>query len=170
MDLPSLTADCEKCAALCCVAFFFDKGEMFAEDKVAGIPCRHLGPGHLCKIHSDLDARGYRGCARYDCAGAGQRVTQDLFAGRSWRDDPDLLGPMMEAFGGMRLVHDHLQVLDQLRGMSLPAGEAGTCSRLLTRLSELGDPTSYPGSAFNSEVKAFLSSLRDVIASDDRPG
>ena len=106
--MKALAADCAHCVALCCLALAFDKGEKFAHDKAAGAACTHL-TGHACSIHADLDAKGYRGCVAYDCAGAGQRVTA-LFA-RSWRDEPALAGPMMAAFAAMREVQELRQML-----------------------------------------------------------
>ena len=40
-----LTADCSRCAGLCCVLPAFAASADFAVDKPAGTPCRHLrGP------------------------------------------------------------------------------------------------------------------------------
>ena len=56
-----LTADCSKCAALCCVAMAFDKGDMFGCDKVAGEVCKHLDehleqlPEHDAKSRAILE-------------------------------------------------------------------------------------------------------------------
>ncbi|MCR8724709.1 hypothetical protein [Frigidibacter sp. ROC022] len=100
-----LTPDCDSCAALCCIILAFDKGEAFAIDKPAGLPCPHLD-GHACSIHASLTDAGFPGCARYDCFGAGQIVTRDIFAGASWQDQPDLAMPMAEAFRLLREVQD----------------------------------------------------------------
>jgi len=116
---PELRADCSKCAGLCCMAFAFDRSEKFAFDKAAGEPCRHLGAGHGCTIHADLDDKGFAGCVEYDCIGAGQRVTQEVFGGQSWQDKPVLAAPMMEAFRGMRKVHELLELLKAMDGLTL---------------------------------------------------
>lgn len=71
-----LVADCARCAAVCCVATSFETCEDFAFAKAAGERCRHLGPDDRCTIHEELAARGNRGCAIYDCHGAGPRVTR----------------------------------------------------------------------------------------------
>src|ERR1700760_3571540 len=94
----TLRADCARCAALCCVAFAFERSEAFADDKAAAEPCVHLDTCGQCAIHARRAERGYGGCVGYDCHGAGQWVTQVLFAGRAWRDDLALLGPMSAAF------------------------------------------------------------------------
>jgi hypothetical protein len=111
-----LRPDCSRCAALCCVALAFDRSEHFAFDKPAGRACRHLAV-HACAIHDELEARGFGGCARYDCAGAGQRVTMEIFGGRSWRDDPALLRPMMDAFAAVRDAHEALRAASAAKNL-----------------------------------------------------
>lgn len=91
------------------MALAIDRSPAFAFDKPAGLPCANLRANE-CRIHDDLEARGCSGCARYDCAGAGQRVCEEVFAGRSWRDDASLLAPMMDAFRVMREIQE-LRVL-----------------------------------------------------------
>lgn len=101
MDDASLRADCAHCIGLCCVLLAFDRGPAFAFDKPAAEPCRHLDTADRCRIHAELDRKGFSGCAGYDCAGAGQAVTA-MFAGRSWRDDADTMAQMYEAFVRVR--------------------------------------------------------------------
>ena len=101
MDDASLRADCAHCIGLCCVVLAFDRSALFAFDKPAGTPCRHLGTDDRCGIHAELAARGFAGCAHYDCLGAGQAVTA-MFAGRSWRDDPQTMREMYDAFVRVR--------------------------------------------------------------------
>jgi len=103
-----LEPDCENCAALCCVALAFDRSEMFAFDKAAGECCRHLERDGRCSIHAQLAEKGFSGCVAYQCDGAGQRVVQEFFKGRSWQEDPALLSPMLAAFSDMRAVHKQL--------------------------------------------------------------
>ena len=91
MDASILQADCEQCAALCCVALAFDKSEWFPIDKPNGVVCPQLDGSNRCKIYDTREALGYNGCLNFDCHGAGQRVTQEVFGGRSWREDPALL-------------------------------------------------------------------------------
>lgn len=88
----------------------FDKGKDFAFDKNPGEPCRNLS-GHDCTIHDSLARDGFPGCVAYDCLGAGNRVVQDVFAGRSWRQEPRLIPVMMEAFSAMREVHKRIDLL-----------------------------------------------------------
>jgi hypothetical protein len=117
----SLRPDCARCAALCCVALAFDHSTLFGFDKAAGEPCANLSACGRCTIHADLPARGFGGCVAYDCLGAGPAVTQGLFDGRTWQDDPALLPPMMAAFAALRPAHDLLALLGQAQAMALPA-------------------------------------------------
>jgi uncharacterized protein YjbI with pentapeptide repeats len=106
-----LRADCGRCFGLCCVAPAFSASADFAIDKPAGRPCPHLQPDFRCLIHHDLRGRGFRGCAVYDCFGAGQRVSQVTFGGRDWRRDPRAAPRMYEVFPVMRQLHELLWYL-----------------------------------------------------------
>lgn len=117
----TLRGDCAQCAALCCVALAFDRSPMFAYDKAAGEPCANLSARGRCSIHEERAARGFVGCEAYDCLGAGQAVTQGLFGGANWRDEPALLAPMMRAFAVVRPAHEVLALLRQAREMAWPA-------------------------------------------------
>ena len=108
----SLQADCSRCAGLCCVALAFDASEQFAIDKAADQPCRNLTSGGLCSVHAKLGDIGFGGCVLYTCDGAGQRVTQEVFAGKSWQDDAALLPRMTAASRIMRKIHQLLVLLD----------------------------------------------------------
>ena len=79
MPTLDLVAHCGNCAALCCVWTAFDASEDFAFTKPVGVACRYLSRGCRCIVHDELAARGLRGCAAYDCHGAGPRATR-LFA------------------------------------------------------------------------------------------
>ena len=121
-----LRPDCARCAALCCVAFHFDRSDQFGFDKAAGEPCAHLAEGGGCAIHERRLEQGFAGCIAYDCHGAGQAVTQGLFGGQDWRRDGALLGPMMEAFLKGERAHHLLVVLRQADRLPLsPAHRRG---------------------------------------------
>ena len=128
-----LKTDCTQCAALCCLTLAFDKGKDFAFDKNPGEPCRNLSR-HLCSIHDRLSAEGMAGCVAYDCLGAGNRVVQEVFGGRSWQDDPRLTRPMTEAFAAMREVHKRIDRLRAAERFDLDAAEEATRLSLLDRL------------------------------------
>ncbi len=104
------------------MALAFDKGARFGHDKPAGRPCPNLGR-HLCTIHDALEDKGFSGCAAYDCLGAGQRVTQELFGGASWQDEPELMRPMIDAFAHMRLLHSLWELLETALTLPLTPAE-----------------------------------------------
>jgi len=173
MTLPVLRADCSSCAALCCVAPAFDQSSRFAFSKPAGTPCPNLGADHGCSIHADLAARGFGGCVQFDCLGAGQHVVQDLFGGRSWRDDPALAPRMFEAFRVMRQVHEALELLQLASALPLSALQQAERGRLEDAL--------WPATGWSEErlagferselpaaVTGFLQSLRAVVPASDR--
>eukprot|EP00903_Cladosiphon_okamuranus_P018540 g17063.t1 len=131
-DDPGLTARAQEAADRLGLAFERRyTGEHFAIDKPAGVPCPNLD-GHHCKIHRWLRVEGFSGCTVYSCGGAGQRVTQELFAGQSWRDDPALTVPMMEAFRGMRAIQDRLAILMAAQqNLPLDAQDQATVSEMI---------------------------------------
>ncbi|WP_127497824.1 pentapeptide repeat-containing protein [Actinoplanes solisilvae] len=108
-----LRADCANCAALCCVAPAFAKSPDFAINKPAGTACRNLGDDFRCTIHERLDAGGFHGCVVFDCFGAGQRLTQETFGGRTWRTAPELAGPMFASLAVMRQLHELMWYLTE---------------------------------------------------------
>ncbi|MBT7265974.1 MAG: hypothetical protein HN884_03815 [Rhodospirillaceae bacterium] len=87
MKLSDLQSDCENCLGLCCVAPPFAKSAEFAYAKSEGEPCRYLGEDYRCSIHGDLAEQGFTGCVKFECFGAGQKVTHHQFKGLSWRED-----------------------------------------------------------------------------------
>lgn len=107
MRRADLVADCARCDALCCTATSFDISEDFALAKPAGVACVHLRQDARCAIHGELAARGFAGCAIYDCHGAGPRVTR-AFAGRRGAErERDA------AFLVVRVVHELLWLLTE---------------------------------------------------------
>lgn len=163
MDL--LKTDCSKCAALCCIALAFDKGRDFAFDKNPGQPCPNLNH-HLCSIHDRLDNEGFSGCVKYDCLGAGNRVVQEIFNGRSWQDEPILTRPMIEAFSGMREVHKRIDLLRAAESLPLTRQDDQTRREYLAQLEEVH----WSGSRLNDfevgtalEIDIFFHSLRKYV-------
>ena len=108
-----LEADCGRCFGLCCVAPGFSVSADFAIDKPAGQPCPNLRPGFRCGIHDDLRPRGFRGCAVYDCFGAGQHVSQVIFGGRDWRQAQHSARQMFDVFAVVRQLHELLWYLSE---------------------------------------------------------
>lgn len=134
LDPARLEADCTACAALCCVAFAFDKSHEFGHDKKANQPCKHLDTGFGCSIHGQLGQKGYGGCVRFDCHGAGQRVVKDLYGGRDWRSEPELLAPMAETFRAMRRLHELLIMLRAAGDLALEPETEGIRMRMIAAL------------------------------------
>ncbi len=110
---PDLRADCANCFGLCCVALPFAASADFAIDKKAGDPCGNLQEDFGCGIHAHLRERGFSGCTVYDCFGAGQKVSQVTFAGRSWREAPETAEGMFEVFPVVRQLHEVLWYLTE---------------------------------------------------------
>jgi hypothetical protein len=129
-----LRADCARCQALCCVSLPFDRGDWFAFDKPANQPCPELHPRLTCGIHEQLRLRGQAGCAEYDCCGAGQRITQELFPGVSWQRQPEARPQLFEAFRRLKRVHELRLLLHAAGRLQLSRPKADERERLLARL------------------------------------
>lgn len=108
-----LGADCARCFGLCCVALAFARSADFPFDKPAGEPCENLDARDACRIHTELRPRGFKGCIAFDCFGAGQKVSQHTFHGRSWRDAAGTRAAMVEVFPIVRRLHELLWYLHQ---------------------------------------------------------
>ncbi len=108
-----LRADCDRCVALCCVALAFEVSADFAIDKEPGVPCPNLGEDLRCRVHADLRSSGMRGCAAFDCFGAGQRVSQELFPGFDWRTQPERAPEVYEVFHVLRALHALLWCIEE---------------------------------------------------------
>lgn len=157
-----LIPDCARCAALCCILLPFDKGAAFAIDKPAGLPCPHLD-GHACTIHADLTGAGFPGCARFDCLGAGQIVTQTLFAGASWRDQPALAAPMADAFRVLREVQDmRAQLGIVLARLAPPRALNARIEALQARLTPAWSAETFAAFDLAGARAAFRSILSDL--------
>lgn len=106
-----LRADCGHCAGLCCVAPAFAASADFAIDKPAGRACPNLADDFGCDIHNVLRGRGFKGCAAFDCFGAGQHVVQVTFGGADWRNGPELATSMFSVFTVIRQLNELLWYL-----------------------------------------------------------
>ena len=107
-DRQSLRSDCSNCFALCCTALGFARSTDFAFDKPAATPCHNLASDFSCTIHDRLRPRGFAGCTVFDCFGAGQNVSQNLFNGTTWRTHPQVKQDMFAAFKIARQLHEML--------------------------------------------------------------
>ncbi len=109
----SLRADCKSCFALCCVALAFSVSVDFAINKNAGQACPNLQRDFRCGIHTHLRQQGFRGCCVYDCFGAGQKVSQVIFSGQDWRQNPQTAKQMFAVFSIVRDLHELLWYLTE---------------------------------------------------------
>jgi len=169
---PDLTADCTKCAALCCAAYPFDEDEDFALLKEVDTPCPNLSKSCFdCTIHAKLAKNGFSGCVAYSCAGAGQRVTQELFSGETWRNDPDLLTHMTYALRVLRPIHEALLLLKQAQDLPIPKeykeqGQAlmdAMCPNNPTSVHDFEDPEVQDVLA---SVPNYFQSLAPFVSAD----
>ncbi|NPC96436.1 pentapeptide repeat-containing protein [Nocardioides sp. zg-DK7169] len=159
----TLRPDCGACVGLCCVALPFGRSRDFAFDKAAGEPCRHLTPADGCGIHSELRGRGMVGCTVYGCHGAGQQVSQVVYAGRSWRDGAAMAGEMFAVFAVVQGLHEMLVLLADA-GRWAVGPRRGELDALTERLRAAsgGTPTEVLGvevDRFRASVGEFLRSL-----------
>lgn len=111
MVIDELVADCANCVGLCCVALAFERSDDFAFSKDADTACRNLEVDYRCRIHPILRSEGMKGCTVFDCHGAGQKVTQTVFGGASWRDSPGTADAMFAVFRIVRQLHEMLWYL-----------------------------------------------------------
>lgn len=108
-----LSADCENCFGLCCVALPYAKSADFAFNKDGGNPCKNLQSDYRCGIHSKLRNQGFKGCTVYECFGAGQKVSQVTYKGRDWREHPETAKEMFDVFPIMQQLHEMLCYLKE---------------------------------------------------------
>jgi hypothetical protein len=100
-------------------AFYSFQG--FAFDKPAHSACCHLTLENRCAIHTRLASRGFPGCVAFDCYGAGQRVTQELLGGRSWRTlDRSAARAFFSAYTTCLTLHKLMAMLALAEATALP--------------------------------------------------
>jgi hypothetical protein len=139
----------------------FDKGSQFAKDKAAGEPCGSLGHDG-CTIYVNRRERGFAGCVRYDCQGAGQRVTQDLYQGVDWRYDPELMRSMSEAFLVVRRAHTMLALLRSAQVLPLEPAEQDQINAFESAFSQAGASPKLVAEEI-ARAQIFLSGLRHYV-------
>jgi hypothetical protein len=161
MDLPNLSSDCTNCAGLCCVGLSFQKGDDFAIDKPSGTPCPNLDHDHRCKIHTKLNEDGFSGCIKFDCAGAGQRVTQMRFNGETWQEHPELMFAMMRDFENLRPLHERMEQLTEAGKTDLAETLEAERVDLLKRTARVWADTDVLKQRFD----AFLTALGQSTSS-----
>ncbi|MFF0316295.1 pentapeptide repeat-containing protein [Micromonospora sp. NPDC005252] len=165
-----LRADCARCFGLCCVVPAFAASADFAIDKPAGRACPNLRPDHRCGIHTELRERGFAGCTVFDCFGAGQQVAQVTFGGRDWRDAPETLPAMAEAFTVLRPLHELLWYLGEAVSLRPPAALRAELEHARAEIAALAesDPArlgTVDVDAHRARVNPLLSQVSDAARS-----
>lgn len=168
LPLPALRPNCGSCFALCCTAFGFSRSADFAVDKPPATPCGNLANDFSCTIHASLPERGFRGCTVFDCFGAGQAVSQQLFAGISWRADPSSRPDMFASFGIARQLHEMLWHLDEASRRAFDpdlALDARHLSRAIAALTSgpVNELLEYDVGTLHTEVRALLIDVSEEI-------
>ncbi|TCU84022.1 pentapeptide repeat protein [Curtobacterium sp. PhB191] len=90
-------------------------------------------------LHQALRPRGFTGCTTFDCFGAGQYVSQVLFDGTSWVDEPDSKPEMFRAFAVARQLHEMLWYLAEAVSRSTVLGSAEAPTVLGRRIQQVLD-------------------------------
>jgi len=158
-----LGADCANCFGLCCVALAFTKSADFPFDKDAGEPCTNLDSVDGCRIHPHLRDRGFKGCTVFDCFGAGQKVSRQTFAGRSWRDDDSTRTAMFATFPVVRRLHELLWYLDEAIDLvtNTSTVDPSPWSAVFDRVRTLSDGT--PSALTELDVDAEYDAARALL-------
>jgi hypothetical protein len=152
-----LRADCSRCAGLCCVAPAFAASADFAIDKPAAVPCPNLREDFRCGIHAQLRERGFPGCTVFDCFGAGQRITQETFGGRAWREEPELAAAQFAVLTVMRQLHEALWYLTEAESLA-PGPEVRNLRDLTDRLA-----TGSPEDLAALDVRAHRTTVGELL-------
>jgi uncharacterized protein YjbI with pentapeptide repeats len=113
----------------------FAKSADFAIDKQPGVPCPNLRTDNRCEIHATLRRQGFRGCAVYDCFGAGQHVSQVTFGGHGWRQDPAIATDLFGVFPVVRRLHEVLWLLSEARPLAGDPDQIDQCTAEITALT-----------------------------------
>lgn len=181
LERQSLRPDCPNCFALCCTAFGFSRSADFALDKPAGSPCQNLAADFSCTIHDRLRPRGFRGCTVFDCFGAGQNVSQGLFAGKSWLERPETKDGMFSAFKAARQLHEMLWYLAEAQSRTFDPDLSVRAGQLRKTIEhavsgELSALFALDLQQLHSEVRALLIEVSEEVrasyfaAGDDHLG
>ena len=160
--MTTLEPDCTRCVGLCCVALPFRESHGFAFAKDAGEPCRNLDGAYGCSIHARLRESGMSGCTSYECFGAGQHVTQVLYAGATWRGQADGGAEMFAVFAVVQRLHEMLVLLDQARALDPGRDVAGL------RAEVEGHTLGRPEELLDVELDRLAGLVGDVLRSVSR--
>ncbi|WP_042346665.1 pentapeptide repeat-containing protein [Bacillus massiliigorillae] len=135
--LKYLSANCEDCFGLCCVALPFAKSADFAFDKDGGTPCPNLQSDYRCGIHNNLRQKGFRGCTAFECFGAGQKVSQVTYKGNDWRDNTSIAKEMFDILPIMQQLHEMLWYLNEALSLEATKSIHGDLMRCIDESEQL---------------------------------
>ncbi|WP_298255511.1 pentapeptide repeat-containing protein [uncultured Arthrobacter sp.] len=165
----SLRPDCGNCFALCCTALGFSRSTDFAIDKPAGTPCQNLDSDFSCTIHDSLRPRGFRGCTVFDCFGAGQNVSQNLFHGISWKAEPETTKDMFGAFKVVRQLHEMLWYLTEATTRTFDPNTSNQANDLRTAIeTAMDDPQQVLAldlGEMHTQVRSVLMGVSEEVRS-----
>ncbi|KKI89181.1 hypothetical protein WQ54_26795 [Bacillus sp. SA1-12] len=159
--LKQLSADCENCFGLCCVALPYAKSADFPRDKDGGTPCSNLQANYRCGIHKDLRNKGFRGCAVYECFGAGQKVSQITYGGNDWRQSTEMAKEMFEVFPIMQQLHEMLYYLHEAAGLQETQPIRTQLQAALEETEKL--TTLSPKSIIDLDVPAHRANVNELL-------
>jgi hypothetical protein len=132
-----LRPDCANCSGLCCVVPPFDADQGFGHDKAAREPCHHLQGDFRCGIYANLAEQGYPGCVSFDCFGAGQRVTQELFGGANWSQSPEIAAAMFDSYERLRPLHELMAMAQLAAGRTQDGAQQQALRQVVTEIDAL---------------------------------
>jgi hypothetical protein len=156
-----LRPDCARCCALCCVVPPFDADQGFGHDKAAREPCHHLQADFRCAIYGQLADRGYPGCVAFDCFGAGQRVTQELFGGANWSQSPEIAAQMFDSYERLRPLHE-LMAMAQLAAGKVQGAQRQALQDVVAQIDALCTKDARPNLA--QLRRDTIATLRSALA------
>ncbi|MFJ3086565.1 pentapeptide repeat-containing protein [Streptomyces sp. NPDC086838] len=167
-DRAALRADCGNCFALCCVALTLTRSADFAVNKAAGTPCRNLRDDSRCGIHSRLRTEGFPGCTVYDCFGAGQKVSVEIYGRRDWRGAPETAQEMFQVFPVVRQLHELLWYLTEAATLAPARPLRGEIRKMLEATEALThlDASALVGldvAAHRGEVAVLLGRVSELV-------
>jgi len=155
-------SDCSRCCGLCCIVPAYLKEQGFPTSKPAEKPCRYLQHGD-CSIHAQRVELGFGACCGFDCHGAGQWITQELFGGASWSDSPDTAHAMSRAWRYWLPRFEAAALLDAARPLTRPQQR----KVLAARIAQLLDVQRDTGAALTDQLalrRETLALIRRLMA------
>lgn len=125
-----LISDCSRCSGLCCIALYCFQSDGFPQNKSIGKPCINLMSDFKCRIHNDLESMGMKGCIGYDCFGAGQYLTEEVYGGLTWKTQPERTKEICDLFVFMYRIF-------QLRFFLYESEKLTSSEKLLPEINQL---------------------------------